>query len=84
MLECGKNFKGTLPEICQICNTQDDENHRLNECIKWKDTNNVNRVNKAEFQNIFSDNDVLLNQSIAEVENIWELKYANGRMKRPR
>ena len=27
MLECGKNYKGTLPESCVSCNTTDDKNH---------------------------------------------------------
>ena len=39
MLECGKNFKGTIPEICQTCKKEDNENHRLNECIKWNNFN---------------------------------------------
>ena len=29
MLECGRNFKGTIPEICPDCNETDDEQHRL-------------------------------------------------------
>ena len=27
MLECGKNFKGTMNEICLNCNTRDTEEH---------------------------------------------------------
>ena len=30
MLECGKNYKGTLPLTCTICNSINDEEHRLN------------------------------------------------------
>ena len=30
MLECGTNFKGTLPETCRYCNVTDNENHRMN------------------------------------------------------
>ena len=31
MLQCGKNFKGTMNEICSVI---DDEEHRLNTCSK--------------------------------------------------
>ena len=27
MLECGKNFKGTMRETCDVCKVNDDENH---------------------------------------------------------
>ena len=27
MLECGKNFKGTMGEICKDCHVLDDESH---------------------------------------------------------
>ena len=39
MLECGKNFGGTHGGECSECNTYDDENHRLNDCKKWKELN---------------------------------------------
>ena len=29
MLECGRNMKGTIPEICPECNETDNEQHRL-------------------------------------------------------
>ena len=39
MLECGTNYKGTMSETCHICRTIDDENHRLNDCRMFTDTN---------------------------------------------
>ena len=36
MLECGRNYKGSMSEICNECNDLDDENHRLNFCAKFK------------------------------------------------
>ena len=38
MLECGVNFKGTMAQKCHPCGTDDDENHRLNTCVKYNDT----------------------------------------------
>ena len=35
MLECGRNFKGSLNELCNQCHQIDDKNHRLNYCIKY-------------------------------------------------
>ena len=37
MLECGKNFGGTIAGSCSECNAYDDENHRLNYCKRWKE-----------------------------------------------
>ena len=82
MLECGANFKGTLSKTCQDCNITDDEHHRLNICNKWNDTNNVNNNTKTNFQRIYSEDKDVLNHVINEIEKVWELKYANGRMKK--
>ena len=30
MLECGIDYKGTMTQICRLCELTDDENHRLN------------------------------------------------------
>ena len=54
MLECGKNFKGTMSERCSTCAVVDDENHRLNECFLWKETNRVNESHKVNFCDIYS------------------------------
>ena len=82
MLTCGRNYKGTMNQICQDCNMMDDENHRLNECAVWEDVNFIKNSIKPNFDDIFSENDDILNEIIEKIENVWELKYANGRMKR--
>ena len=82
MLECGTNFKGTMSDTCQDCNTVDDEHHRLNICNKWEDTNNANNNTKTNFDDIYSEDKDVLNHVINEIEKVWELKYANGRMKK--
>ena len=83
MLECGTNFKGTLVEICQDCNVTDNEYHRLNECTKWEHLNQVNNPEKIVFANIYSDNTEILNSIIEGIDDVWEFRYANGRMKKP-
>ena len=49
LLECGKNFKGTLNVNCDTCNCLDDEDHRINFCIKLKEVNlyDTRRVDAA-------------------------------------
>ena len=56
MLECGKNFCGTSPEMCSECNEIDDESHRLNSCSRFRQTNLCNTSEKAEFTDVYSDN----------------------------
>ena len=81
MLTCGRNFKATMNQICKECNKVDNENHRLNECLLWSETNFREKVIKPKFDDIFSDNDTTLSEIIEKIEHVWELKYANGRMK---
>ena len=82
MLECGTNFKGTMVDKCRDCNVTDNEYHRLNECTKWVHLNRANNPVKVVFDNIYSSNDDVLNVNIDEINNVWEFRYANGRMKR--
>ena len=82
MLECGKNFKGTLSLNCNSCNVVDDENHRLNDCNRWRDTNNASSSLKCNFRDIYSTSETELNDVINNLEKIWEFKYANGRMRK--
>ena len=55
MLECGNNYKGTMNTICDVCNCIDDEEHRLNTCSKFRDTNHYDRPDKIPFATIFSE-----------------------------
>ena len=81
MLQCGRNYKGTMPELCENCKSPDDENHRLNHCSIWQETNNYSSVNKSEFSNIYSEESNKLNHMIEQIENVWDMRFTNGRMK---
>ena len=59
MLGCGRNFKGNKPKICSQCKTIDDENHRLNYCIKYRETNLYDCDVKEDFQKVFSSDIVV-------------------------
>ena len=80
MLECGKNFKGTMGIKCNLCNVQDDENHRLNHCAKWKDRNLFNSNEKVDFQNVHSNDILNLKAVIPHIQTLWNVKNAHGTM----
>ena len=80
MLECGRNMKGTIPEICKDCLVPDDENHRLNHCKKWTRRDLGGTV--SEFSDIYSGDTDTINKVVDEIEKVWETRYANGRMKK--
>ena len=83
MLTCGVNFKGTIPEVCRECQLVDNENHRLNQCPQWQDTNFANDDTFVEFTDIFSNNVEKLSPIIQRIQKVWEVHVGNGAMKKP-
>ena len=83
MLESGVHFKGTMAQKCHPCGTDDDENHTLNTCIKYNDTNRANDPLKSSFEHVYNDDNDTVNRILNDIQNVWELRYANGRMKKP-
>ena len=82
MLECGSNFKGTMSQMCRTCNTLDKESHRLNECSIFDNINFAKHALKKNFDNVHSDDNDVLDSIICDIEKIWELRYANGCMRK--
>ena len=80
MLECGVNFKGTLPEICPTCNVVDNEQHRLNDCTRFRLTNLCDRNEKIDFQNIYHSDITVVKKMISCIEQVWNLKTGHGSM----
>ena len=80
MLECGNNYKGTKSEICNECNNLDDENHRLNYCSKYSNVNFHDQMDKINFQNIYSNDVIVLRQTVDEIRKVWNVHNANGTM----
>ena len=81
MLECGRNYKGSMNETCTTCNLLDDENHRLNFCIKYREHNFHDSVEKEDFKQIFSEDIHVLRNAIHRIEKVWNIKTAHGTMK---
>ena len=82
MLECGKNFKGTNPEICGVCGEEDIESHRLNRCKTWKHLNFSETVYKIDFGDIYSDDAKKVSRVIKAIQRVWEMHFGNGTMKK--
>ena len=80
MLECGNNFKGTMATLCNICKVKDDENHRLNDCKKFRLTNSYDTDEKANFEKIFSNDVGELRAIIKKIESVWDTRNAHGTM----
>ena len=55
MLECGKNYKGTLKSRCVECDTEDTENHRMNQCKVWRTSNFYEATEKVDFDLVYSN-----------------------------
>ena len=82
MLECGKNYKGTLSEMCSVCcNVIDDEEHRLNICPKYQQVNYCNVTDPVKFDAIFSDDIDSIKSIILRIANVWNIKSGQGSMK---
>ena len=82
MLECGKNYKGTMQELCNQCNNIDDEEHRLNYCSRFNDSNFYydNQNEKIEFNTIFSNDLNALRIIIDRISRVWNVKTGHGTM----
>ena len=82
ILECGTNRKGTIPEKCRNCDVVDDESHRMNVCKTFSHINLTNSLEKCTFSNVYSEDESTLDGIIENLEQVWEFRYGNGRMKR--
>ena len=80
MLECGKNYKGTLPEICPLCNVTDDENHRLNHCARYRSTNLCDCAEKLDFDDIYKSDFTVVKKAIDTIGRVWNMKTGQGSM----
>ena len=80
MLECGTNFKNTRSAICTICKTSDNEDHRLNHCIRYRTTNNHDHCEKVNFNDVLSTDSSVLKNVISSIEKVWNTRNAHGSM----
>ena len=80
MLECGKNFKGTMKEMCATCDAIDNEEHRLNECVSFRSTNYLDSDDKIPFHTIYSDDTENVRAIFSRIWNVWNVTNGRGGM----
>ena len=80
MLECGKNYKGSLSLQCRECNQIDDENHCMNHCKSYQSINWYTHDQKVDFNTVYSNDTRVLSDIIAKIPNVWNVCRANGSM----
>ena len=78
MLECGINYKGTLSTQCIACNTTDNEEHRLNSCIRYEAVNFYHSDDKIPFDTIYTTNIDQLKEIISRISQVWNVKTGHG------
>ena len=66
--------------MCVSCNVIDDENHRLNHCVKYRDFNRCDNDAKVDFSDVYSDDPKILRAIFNEISKVWNLRNANGVM----
>ena len=75
-----KLLNGTLSDNCLTCNTADSEEHRLNVCTKYLETNFLFENEKIPFDTVFSTNVELLRNIIERIGKVWNVKTGHGSM----
>ena len=74
----GRNYKGTMSELCNVCSCIDDEEHRLNVCPKFENVNFCKDPVKLSFDVVYGDNVVNLRQIMCRIASVWNVTTGNG------
>ena len=78
MLQCAANYStGYATKDCRECDMTDDENHRINHCRLWLNTNLFSSCDKLNFEDIYSDDRSKSLKVIERILLMWDL--GNGR-----
>ena len=62
---------------CETCDCIDDEKHVINDCIKRKSVNHYSCPDKVNFEDVYSDDKVTLDNIANQLLMIWDLE--NGK-----
>ena len=82
MLNCARNFKsGNGGNICRECNVLDDENHRINDCRRFREINLYHSPVKYDFDVIFLDDNDAVSRTIEVIMHVWNLENGKNEMR---
>ena len=74
MLRFAANFRdGYGSKLCTRCNVCDNEDHRINYCPEWSETNMYANTEKIKFEDIHSDNEIEAMTVVKKILEIWDL-----------
>ena len=74
MLKCRANFSmGLGQKNCETCGTVDDESHRINDCVLYRDINLYDKSEKVNFEDIYCDNMLTALKVVEHIMRMWDL-----------
>ena len=64
-----------------MCSVLDDENHRIKDCIEYKETNFYELGEKIDFSQIYSNNLANVIKVVEVILKLWDLGYGKNMMR---
>ena len=81
-LECANNYKNKyMRNKCTNCKVKDDEAHRINDCILYRNTNNYDKEDKFDYNSVYSENPEDIKKAAKGILRIWDLANGKNSMK---
>ena len=81
-LNCRANFaKGSGGKNCLICDTVDDESHRINDCISLRKINLYDSSEKIDYNLLYSDDMSSALRVVKVILKMWDLGHGKNVMR---
>ena len=82
MLKCKNNFRsGSSNSLCSECQMIDDETHRMNVCVNLRDINWLDKDEKINFEDIYSEDEETLKKMSENIQKVWQLSFGQNCMR---
>ena len=82
MLDCKVNFsKGYGGKMCGECRVLDDESHRINDCLTYRNVNLVDSDDRIDFSMIHSEDEEQIAKVVKVILSMWDLEYGRNSIK---
>ena len=82
MLKCAANFKSSFTGVdCNTCHVPDNESHRINDCLLFKENNLYTSSLKIDFTFIYSNDEEAVGRVLESVCTLWDLENGKNEMK---
>ena len=82
MLNCRANFsKGSGGKNCVMCNTVDDESHRINDCIIFREINLYDSDERVDYDLLYSDDVRSTLKVVKVILKMWDLGHGKNAMR---